>query len=535
VASFAFTLGLSGCQGRSRIVRRPVDQIYREAVEASAKSRAAAEEAKYHSASAGGVPRVLYENDSDRIPNQITSGLRSKPKPSLKQVEHREADYGDYFRDDDEVEWVDFQESFVDSSVESSTRLAGEPVVEIDPSASARGQSISETFDQTEIREALSILASTIGVQVVVDDTVSGVVTAEIVDATFDQALEQLLAPLGYEFARIDNQYFICPPDPSAPLFNKISQRSSYQSRYQSVAQMVDLLPERYQPFLKVSEARNLVSIDAPPRMVRELQSRLAELDQPVPQVELEAIVCVVSPDSGFRFGLDWKQAVTVNGADSFAAGITGLAFNSTVSENGLRNAFSNFSVTSAFVRALASEGYLSIRAAPRVTARDGEKAQISIARETFFSLQPSSANVLFRQDVQKVESGIGLDIIPRIRGNIISVQIDRAEVSENINSNESDPAAANFPVINRRTVSTNVDVGDGETIVIGGLVQRQQVEQINRIPGLSRIPVAGRLFQTKQVEEKDVEVAIFISPRIVAPPGTNNWNTLNSPSEFIP
>jgi type IV pilus assembly protein PilQ len=114
-------------------------------------------------------------------------------------------------------------------------------------------------------------------------------------------------------------------------------------------------------------------------------------------------------------------------------------------------------------------------------------------------------------------------------------VQIDRAEVSENINSNESNPSATNFPVINRRTVSTNVDVSDGETIVIGGLVQRQQVEQINRIPGLSRIPLAGRLFQTKQVEEMDVEVAIFISPRIVAPLATHTWNSSNTTSEFVP
>jgi type II secretory pathway component GspD/PulD (secretin) len=526
-------LGILGCQGRNRVARRPVDQIYREAVQASAKSRAAVEAAKYHPLSTTETFQVSQNRSSNQKLIQAKVRSNSKAEVTREEFEDEEpSDYGDYFLDNSDVELVDFQDEAIETPVPSAMQSTMGPNRGEIP---VNEQRVSETFDQTEIREALSILASTVGAQVVVDDTVSGVVSAEIIDATFEQSLQQVLAPLGYEFSREDNQYFICPPDPSAPLFNKISQRSSYQSRYQNVTQMVELLPERYQPFLKVSEQRNLVSIDAPPRLVRELQSRLAELDQPVPQVELEAIVCVVSPESGFRFGLDWKQAVTVNGADSFAAGITGLAFNSTVSENGLRNAFSNFSVTSAFVRALASEGYLSIRAAPRVTARDGEKAQISIARETFFSLQPSSSNVLFRQDVQKVEAGIGLDIIPRIRGDIIQVQIDRAEVSENINSNESNPSATNFPVINRRTVSTNVDVSDGETIVIGGLVQRQQVEQINRIPGLSRIPLAGRLFQTKQVEEMDVEVAIFISPRIVAPPATHTWNSSNTTSEFVP
>ena len=67
--------------------------------------------------------------------------------------------------------------------------------------------------------------------------------------------------------------------------------------------------------------------------------------------------------------------------------------------------------------------------------------------------------------------------------------------------------------------MSTNVDVHDGETIVIGELVQQQNVEQFNRVPGLSSVPLLGRLFQTRSVESRDVEVAIFISPRIVGNP----------------
>jgi type II secretory pathway component GspD/PulD (secretin) len=60
------------------------------------------------------------------------------------------------------------------------------------------------------------------------------------------------------------------------------------------------------------------------------------------------------------------------------------------------------------------------------------------------------------------------------------------------------------------------VNVPAGHTIVIGGLVQRQTVERINRIPVLSRIPLAGKLFQTIEKQEQDAEVAIFISPKIV-------------------
>ncbi len=211
---------------------------------------------------------------------------------------------------------------------------------------------------------------------------------------------------------------------------------------------------------------------------------------------------------------------VGVQGIDSLKAGMTGLSFSGSASREGLRDTFADFAVTSAFVRLLAQEGYITIRAAPRVTTKDGEKAQISISRETFFSLQPANSNLLFRQDVQKVESGISLDIIPRVYGDMVSCRIAKAEVSEDIRTQDSrtELTANPFPIINRRQVSTDVVVRDGHTVVIGGLVQRQTVDRVNRIPGLSRIPLLGKAFQTVEKQEQDAEVAIFISPRIVPP-----------------
>jgi type II secretory pathway component GspD/PulD (secretin) len=215
---------------------------------------------------------------------------------------------------------------------------------------------------------------------------------------------------------------------------------------------------------------------------------------------------------------LDWGHVVGVQGVDSLKAGMTGLSFTGSASRNGFDNAFSDFAVTSAFVRLLAQEGYITIRAAPRVTAKDGEKASISINREAFFSLQPSGSNVLFRQDVQKVESGITLEIIPRVHGDMVSVNIGKAEVSEDIRASDSRAELTSnpFPIINRRVVSTNVNVQDGHTIVIGGLVQSQTVDRVNRIPGLSRLPLVGGMFKTIDKQKQDAEVAIFISPRIV-------------------
>ena len=283
-------------------------------------------------------------------------------------------------------------------------------------------------------------------------------------------------------------------------------------------ASVAALIPKRLSPFFQVSDDRNLIAIEAPKAIGDDLLNRLQELDQPVQQVVLEAIVCVSAPDSGFKFGVDWNHTLQLNNLDQIKVGLSGLAFSGAASKYGVSNAFDEFAVTSAFIQLLAQQGLVTIRAAPRVTTKDGEKAAISIERETFFSLQPTNTSVLFTQNIQKVQAGINLMITPRIRGDRVSIEIEKAEVSEDIRTSETRKELVNnsFPIINRRTVSTKVDVLDGHTIVIGGLVQRQTVDRVNKVPFFGSLPGIGGLFRTVEKQEQDAEVAIFISPRIV-------------------
>ncbi len=380
---------------------------------------------------------------------------------------------------------------------------------------------INEIFEQTEIREAIDIIASVSGETVVVDESVGGLVTLQIKDASFEQALEMLLLPLGLVYVQHEGSYLVSPPDPESPLFSMISTRQQYSPRNHPPTKLAALVPRRLSQFFQLSDDRNLIVIEAPQKIGEDLLNRLQELDQPVQQVVLEAIVCVSAPDSGFRFGFDWNHTLQLNNIDQVKVGLTGLAFNGAASKYGVDNAFDDFAVTSAFVQSLAANGYVTIRAAPRVTAKDGEKASIAIERETFFSLQPTNANLLFRQDVQKVDAGINLMITPHIRGDMITVEIERAEVSEDIRTNNAAATQNNntFPTINRRIVSTKVDVQYGRTIVIGGLVQRQTVDRVTKVPFLGSLPGIGGLFRTVEKQDQDNEVAIFISPRIVHDP----------------
>lgn len=391
---------------------------------------------------------------------------------------------------------------------------------QIVPVAASSDKLVSEIFTETDVREAVQVLANQAGVAVVLDDTVQGDVTCSIENEPFEQALERVLLPLGMVTRKKGNLYLVGSNDPSSNLFSQIAESIEFRPNHLSAQELIALLPPRHTQYVRMVEKRNLIMIEAPLQTAQSILSQLQDADQPVPQIMIEAVICVVAPEKGLQFGIDWNHMVKVQGLDALNVGISGLSFTGAVSPYGANNAFDDFAVTSAFIKLLAKEGYVTIRAAPRVMAKDGEKAEISIARETFFSIQQANSQFLFNQNIQTVESGIRLILTPAIRGDTIQIQIEKAEVSEDIRSVDPAQQLTNnpYPIINRRNVATTVQVKDRQTIVIGGLVGRQEVNRESRVPVLGDIPLLGPLFRKIERQEQDAEVAIFISPQIVVP-----------------
>ena len=374
---------------------------------------------------------------------------------------------------------------------------------------------VSDEFIETDVVEAIQSLALQAQLTVILDENVTGTVTSSINNESFANAIQKVCLPLGLHMRMRGNQLLICDGDPESSMFGLVSQRLSYQPLHGTPDELSKMLPEQMLRYVRIANARNMLIIEAPEEIASRIYSELSQYDQPVPQVVLEAMVVVISPDSGFQFGADLGRSVS-NSAGDFNLALDGLAISGAWSGVG-NQLFSRFATTSHFLRSLEQQGYLSIRATPHVMAKNGEKAEISIARETFFSTLPVDSQLLIRPNIQKVEAGITLEITPTIRGDSVLMVIDRAEVSENIRSTLNDASLADpFPLINRRKVSTTVNVKDGETMVIGGLMQNQLVDRISKLPILGDLPFIGRLFQKIDQQEEAAEVVVFISPRIV-------------------
>ena len=423
-----------------------------------------------------------------------------------------------------QVQQVQYQEEIY----QPATQIARQSSVQIEQTSSFLAlptDLVSDEFIETDVVEAIQSLGAQARLPVILDENIVGTVTASIDNESFATAIQRICLPLGLHMRMRGNQLLISDGDPESYLFSLVSQRLSYEPLHLNPEELSQMLPEQLLRYVRIAKARNLLIIEAPEDIASRIYSELSQYDQPVPQVVLEAMVVVISPDSGFQFGADFGRS-TSNSTGDFNLSLDGLALSGAWT-GAAGQLFNRFATTSHFVRSLEQQGYLSIRATPHVMAKNGQKAEISIARETFFSTLPVTSQLLIRPNIQKVEAGITLEITPTIRGDNVLMVIERAEVSENIRSTLNDATLADpFPLINRRKVSTTVNVKNGETMVIGGLMQNQLVDRISKVPVLGNLPIIGRMFTKIDQQEEAAEVVVFISPRIVRQPSDHPYQS---------
>ena len=211
------------------------------------------------------------------------------------------------------------------------------------------------TSEETDLRQAIQSLATQANVSVTVDELVGGVATAVIEDEPFEAALQKILLPLGFVWTKKDGQYLIGTTDPQSSLFRYLSQKLDYHPKHYTSEELLAVLPEAMQQYVRVVGKRDLIVIDAPQNLAADIVSELDHADQPVPQVVLEAIVAVYSPETSYQQGIDLQHIInSASNSNGLNLGFSGLALSGAVNPAAAAHLFSNFSITSYFIRMLA-------------------------------------------------------------------------------------------------------------------------------------------------------------------------------------
>jgi len=418
------------------------------------------------------------------------------------------------------------------------------------------GERLSLNFQDIEVRSVLQLLADFTGLNLVVSDSVEGNLTLRLKNVPWDQAMDIILKTKGLDQRKAGNVILIAPTD-------EIAAREKLE--LEARAQVEELEPLRTE-FIKVNYAkavdmadllkradnailspRGSVSVDERTNtlLVKDINSSLAnvrtllgELDIAVRQVLIESRVVVANDDFSKELGVRFGVSNDSHGAGIDTDGVTKVTSGTLGGAQNLIN--DNFSLggeglnvnlpvqnpAGSFALALAKlplgtllemelsaaqiEGRGEVVSSPRVITADSHTARIEQGVEIpYLELDDGDATLKFRKAV------LSLEVTPQITPDdrvIMDLDVHKDTVGEQV----SFGAGLSAPSIDTREVQSQLLVDNGQTVVLGGIYETVQADQVTRVPFFSDIPILGNLFKTTSVIDDRTELLIFVTPKIL-------------------
>lgn len=306
---------------------------------------------------------------------------------------------------------------------------------------------------------------------------------------------------------------------------------ATLQSYFESEAETrrLTLGPQRAESFIRQleqevtvigDEKSNKLVISASPRYIDTVSKIVEELDASPPQVMIQVLLAEVTLDDADSWGMD----INIGGVVATSKiGGDGYVFESLAGGAGVATSLGvpNFSVASTdftlLLRALEEQGRLEVLSRPHIIVNNNEQASINVGENIAIvtgvdrdQFGGSTANVE-RQDV---------GIILNVRPSISSDGFVRVDISPEISqlSQRSVEIDENFsaPIITQRLVDTTVTVKDGQTVVIGGLIQTIDEYRKTKMKGLGDLPLFGGLFRTKDESKVKTELLVILTPFVI-------------------
>lgn len=251
-------------------------------------------------------------------------------------------------------------------------------------------------------------------------------------------------------------------------------------------------------------------------------------------QVLIQATIVEVNLTDQFQAGIDWERlneagragfnvsSKTLAAAPVNTASLFSLRYRDS-SQDGKK-------VLSAALKLLEEFGDISVLSSPQLMALNNQSAILKVVDNiVYFEMEEETnttqgvATNTFETTVKTVPVGIVMTVTPRINANgsiILNVRPSVSRVNRFVNDpNPKLTAASQVPEIRVREMEAVLRLNDGEIAVLGGLMQNDDRSHDNAIPGLSRIPLLGEVFRTRQRESRKTELVIFLRPVIVRDP----------------
>jgi len=258
--------------------------------------------------------------------------------------------------------------------------------------------------------------------------------------------------------------------------------------------------------------------------MVKEM---IRQLDRPIPQVLIRVLIAEVTHDDSVDLGAEFSILNLTSAAPGSRGGqlFTNVAELPTPAPGGL--IFSTLNKDfSATIRALETIGKLDVLSRPYILASDNQKANFQdVVQYPFASGSRADVNGNVDTTVTWQTLGISLNVTPHINPDGIVTMLINPEIDTltgqivQIQAPSPTSPGLSEQVWGKRIATSQVAVRNGQTIVIGGMIQDQKTDTINKVPLLGDIPLIGKAFQHTVTDKKKTEVLIFLTPMVAMTP----------------
>jgi len=362
---------------------------------------------------------------------------------------------------------------------------------------------------KADIHKVVGQIAREGGISVAVDDAVQHKVSVNVQDREPLAVLRGIAAGYGLALSSVGAVYMLSEGVPAdLPTYLR-SGTASFPMRYLKASDARSLLPTFLFKYVHDNPEQNAVVVTAPSQMLAKIQRDLQAVDICPPMIMVECAVIELTDSADLDYQFRWRYDSENYGAGTDSR--TGEIDFEHGDFDALATAVAPTAQLQAWLQALITQGRAEVRSHPSIAAVNGKEASIFVGSERYIKVQYSQSG--YEQErIEVVPVGVKLSVRPWTGGNQEITTRVNVEVSNIV---ALDPESG-VPRLSSRSASTTLRTRDGETIVIGGLLQKQQETTYRRIPILGSLPIIGPLFRSRSQRASTTELVILVRPRLL-------------------
>jgi general secretion pathway protein D len=375
-------------------------------------------------------------------------------------------------------------------------------------------KTLSIDFKDAMLKQVFEVFARTTSVNFVFDKDVrtDQKVTVFLKGTSVKEALDVVLFTNQLEQRALDTNTILIYPNVPAKLedyqsltirgfFLEYADPEQVANALRSLLKMKDVITDKRQ---------NSVTVRDTPEAVKLAQKLVTLMDLPEPEVMLEVEILEVNRNRLTELGIKYPSQLTLTPLADTAGGAV------TVEDlRSLNSSTVGASVSPVIINAKRQTADINLLANPRIRARNRETAKILIGDKVPNITTTSTATGFVSTNVQYLDVGLKLEVVPTITADnevAIKIALEVSNIANQIVTSEGTVAYQ----IGTRSASTVLRLKDGENQVLAGLINDEDRHSANKVPGLGDLPLLGRLFSSNLQEGKKTEIVLSITPRIV-------------------